>query len=625
MPREREAGPPRFPRGSLRGALSRAGREQPQAAIEAGDARRLRRPRSVRDVPSAVELAPLAGPRSPALRFPRSTERRAARRGLERPVTSAAIPRVSPRGAGRRPRRRAARRSRWSRVAASRALARIVALAAGRRSLVLAALVPRPSRPPAARARGRGARARAGSTLDGPSRARPSAAAGARHGADAPRCCSTRPSASRSSPRPGAIGSSRCSARRRAPSTSAPRSTPPRAAPSRRSSTAPSPSSATTRASRPSARTASPSLSRPGRARVAPRRARRARAPPASTASCSPTPAAPPLTLDGRQLCASAIARSTSTRRSSGSPSSSRRRSARRSRSTRARGSARAAPSWCSSRCCLRSAPRPVAGHRPAATLDRSRPARSAPHAGLAGARRRRTSSASPSTASSCSPSAPPSTAPPAPRTSPIARKPDALGAHERLTPAAPRGYTAAHRRGLTRRAGSALDPRRAADRRPSSRVPEAPWPSTSRSSSTRISPRSSRRTPTTRSRSAPSSRSTSPATAAASGTSTSRDRPLRRAGDQPADCTITIAAEDFQKLHENPQANGMQLFFAGKLKVAGNQMLAMKLQKLFSLGSDRRTRSSSDDGPLPFPFARSRSRSRRISRDRKVFENRGR
>jgi putative sterol carrier protein len=51
------------------------------------------------------------------------------------------------------------------------------------------------------------------------------------------------------------------------------------------------------------------------------------------------------------------------------------------------------------------------------------------------------------------------------------------------------------------------------------------------------------------------------------------------------ADCTISLTAEDFQKLHENPQANGMQLFFAGKLKVAGNQMLAMKLQKLFSLG----------------------------------------
>ena len=57
---------------------------------------------------------------------------------------------------------------------------------------------------------------------------------------------------------------------------------------------------------------------------------------------------------------------------------------------------------------------------------------------------------------------------------------------------------------------------------------------------------------------------------------------PVIKAGNDTADCTITIAAEDFQKLLENPQANGMQLFFAGKLKVAGNQMLAMKLQKLF-------------------------------------------
>ena len=52
------------------------------------------------------------------------------------------------------------------------------------------------------------------------------------------------------------------------------------------------------------------------------------------------------------------------------------------------------------------------------------------------------------------------------------------------------------------------------------------------------------------------------------------------------ADVTITIASEDFQKLYENPQANGMQLFFAGKLKVTGNQMLAMKLPKLFQLGA---------------------------------------
>ena len=52
------------------------------------------------------------------------------------------------------------------------------------------------------------------------------------------------------------------------------------------------------------------------------------------------------------------------------------------------------------------------------------------------------------------------------------------------------------------------------------------------------------------------------------------------------ADLTITMASEDFQKLQENPQANGMQLFFAGKLKLAGNQMLGMKLGKLFSLGA---------------------------------------
>src|SRR5690349_13638158 len=52
------------------------------------------------------------------------------------------------------------------------------------------------------------------------------------------------------------------------------------------------------------------------------------------------------------------------------------------------------------------------------------------------------------------------------------------------------------------------------------------------------------------------------------------------------AECTITMTVESFAKLLENPQANGMQLYFAGKLKVDGNQMLAMKLQKLFALGS---------------------------------------
>lgn len=50
------------------------------------------------------------------------------------------------------------------------------------------------------------------------------------------------------------------------------------------------------------------------------------------------------------------------------------------------------------------------------------------------------------------------------------------------------------------------------------------------------------------------------------------------------ADCTITVSSEDFRKLRGNPQAFGMQLFFSGKLKIAGNQMLAMKLHDVFLL-----------------------------------------
>ena len=51
------------------------------------------------------------------------------------------------------------------------------------------------------------------------------------------------------------------------------------------------------------------------------------------------------------------------------------------------------------------------------------------------------------------------------------------------------------------------------------------------------------------------------------------------------ADCTIDIASEDFLKLVADPNA-GMPLFFAGKLKVKGDQMAALKLQKLLDLGS---------------------------------------
>jgi putative sterol carrier protein len=48
-------------------------------------------------------------------------------------------------------------------------------------------------------------------------------------------------------------------------------------------------------------------------------------------------------------------------------------------------------------------------------------------------------------------------------------------------------------------------------------------------------------------------------------------------------DVTIDIAESDFQTLISDPK-KGMGLFFAGKLKVKGNQTKAIKLQDLFAL-----------------------------------------
>ncbi len=44
----------------------------------------------------------------------------------------------------------------------------------------------------------------------------------------------------------------------------------------------------------------------------------------------------------------------------------------------------------------------------------------------------------------------------------------------------------------------------------------------------------------------------------------------------------MTMASADFQKLVENPDS-GMGLYFVGKLKVTGNQMLAVKLTRVLS------------------------------------------
>lgn len=51
------------------------------------------------------------------------------------------------------------------------------------------------------------------------------------------------------------------------------------------------------------------------------------------------------------------------------------------------------------------------------------------------------------------------------------------------------------------------------------------------------------------------------------------------------ANVTITLSAPDFQAYYANPQAVGMQLYFAGKLKISGDTTLSMKLHRLFRLG----------------------------------------
>jgi hypothetical protein len=47
--------------------------------------------------------------------------------------------------------------------------------------------------------------------------------------------------------------------------------------------------------------------------------------------------------------------------------------------------------------------------------------------------------------------------------------------------------------------------------------------------------------------------------------------------------CTLVVDHADFKNMLSNP-AVAMQLFMGGKLKVVGDPMLAMKLQKLFAL-----------------------------------------
>lgn len=50
---------------------------------------------------------------------------------------------------------------------------------------------------------------------------------------------------------------------------------------------------------------------------------------------------------------------------------------------------------------------------------------------------------------------------------------------------------------------------------------------------------------------------------------------------DQEADCTLSIALEDFIAIGEG-ELDAMTAFMLGKLKVAGDMGLAMRLQKIF-------------------------------------------
>jgi putative sterol carrier protein len=45
-------------------------------------------------------------------------------------------------------------------------------------------------------------------------------------------------------------------------------------------------------------------------------------------------------------------------------------------------------------------------------------------------------------------------------------------------------------------------------------------------------------------------------------------------------DCTLELSSEDWKTISDNP-SSAMQLYFQGKLKVAGNAMLATKLQSI--------------------------------------------
>merc|ERR1719380_575654 len=58
--------------------------------------------------------------------------------------------------------------------------------------------------------------------------------------------------------------------------------------------------------------------------------------------------------------------------------------------------------------------------------------------------------------------------------------------------------------------------------------------------------------------------------------------------GEGKADCTITIGDADFAAMAEG-KLDGMQAFMGGKLKIAGNMMLAQKLGSIMDKAKELR------------------------------------
>lgn len=61
-------------------------------------------------------------------------------------------------------------------------------------------------------------------------------------------------------------------------------------------------------------------------------------------------------------------------------------------------------------------------------------------------------------------------------------------------------------------------------------------------------------------------------------------DPPAVRPGIADADCTLTIASADFQRLHANPLMHGMTLYLQGKIRAHGDPALFARFTRLLAL-----------------------------------------